>query len=378
MVACTSDDGGTPSITGPDYITAIMPQADHYDSVTTRSALAYDYASKVMKFRWNKSDQIKVFSTKADSEVNPVFELSAKNASIDSAFSARFIYASAAESPLADNEPYLAYSPYAPAMAGAAYTAIPFDFTGQVATANVKMAQYYASLSSTTPEQKAKALTAYNASEAAAAAHLGAKDYLVSDPVTKYANNSAIFPMKRIGVVARFFLQSPAEELFETLQLVVVGKPRFTVKGTLNVADKTLTPAGDGGHSNTMTLNYNIDGKPLDLGKTADKYNNPDFYYPSATKPVGYIVSYMMLPPIDFTDANKLYIYLIGKDSNGVKKYYRSKQTLVKPNLKSNMFYQWRTDLGEMPIEFEAVQVQQWQADTATDNGEDGKGTEGW
>ena len=100
-----------------------------------------------------------------------------------------------------------------------------------------------------------------------------------------------------------------------------------------------------------------------------------DYYYNNA----GYIVSYMMIAPIDLSDADDISIYLKGHDGSGTY-YFKSQGELEKPNLTANMFYQWTSgdNNGDPAIVFDHISVQDWERDVIYSNGEGGTGTGTW
>ena len=135
--------------------------------------------------------------------------------------------------------------------------------------------------------------------------------------------------------------------------------------GMFNAENKKIIPLIT---NNTMNLTFS---PTLDL-----RNEDSDYYYKGA----GYIVTYMMVAPIDLRDAEEISIYLKGHDGVGNSHYYKSKGKLEKPNLTANMFYQWTSadNSDNAAIVFDKITVQDWEKDVIYSNGEEGTGTSTW
>jgi hypothetical protein len=186
---------------------------------------------------------------------------------------------------------------------------------------------------------------------------------MVAPPVVASMDHHCAFEFKRIGAVVRFYLKSPREIIYDGIQLVAKGK-QFVLSGMLDAQKRVITPVTT---SNAMFLTFS---PTLDMRNTSSEY-----YY----KETGYIVSYMMIAPIDLSDAQDISIYLKGHDNNGTY-YFKSQGELEKPNLTANMFYQWTSgeNNGDPAIIFDHISVQDWERDVIYSNGEEGTGTSAW
>lgn len=331
---------------------------------TSRSSLNYDkFNGTYMHFAWNDADKVGVFA--ASQEHPQVLEMKLKSGGENELRREMELVDPALEFNIKANTAYVAFFPYADHSGD---YLIPVDYTKQTQASNVDMSLYY---EASTPEQKAT----YLASEKAASAHLGAKDFLCSPVVTTTHNKGALFPMQRMGVVLRFFLKVPANEVFDELQLIT-PKDEFTLKANMNVSSQSLKSTKS---QTTVSLQFNsfdfsLDGenKPFELNKTNfDYYNN---------KYTGYIIAYMMIAPIDLKDVNCM-LYLVGHDkANPEAKHYYKASNLSAPNytFAGNDFFQWSPTTGpDQPIEFKAVEIQQWEQDKDGFKNEGG-GTGSW
>ena len=155
--------------------------------------------------------------------------------------------------------------------------------------------------------------------------------------------------------------------VYDGIQLVAAGK-KFILTGILEADKRVITPLIV---SSAMDLEFS---PKLEM-RTEVSSSAADYYYNGA----GYIVSYMMIAPIDLRDAGEISIYLKGHIGNNTY-YYKSKGELEKPNLTANMFYQWTSaDNSDNPaIIFDEISVQDWERDVIYSNGEEGTGTSTW
>jgi hypothetical protein len=189
---------------------------------------------------------------------------------------------------------------------------------------------------------------------------------MVSKSTKALTDGHCGFEFKRIGAVVRFYLKSPREMVYDGLQLVARGK-KFILTGILEAEQRVIVPFTT---SNAMFLEFS---PTLDMSKP--KSTSADYYYNNA----GYIVSYMMIAPIDLSDAENISIYLKGHIGNTTY-YYKSRGELEKPNLTANKFYQWTSadNSDDAAIIFDEIAVQDWERDVTYDNGEEGTGTSIW
>ena len=333
---------------------ATLPELNYGNSEgsVTRSALVYDYGSGKMHFTWKTDDQLGVFPMNSNHEVQQIqFDIFSGVGTPAGSFDSHDSGIRA----ISKGMNYIAFRPYT---TEEDYFKLNVFYDSQKATAFPKM-KYCPSFNKNSYADVDK----YNASEKAASAHLSDADYMASDPVEAEEDGHCAFQFKRVGAVVRFYLKSPEAVKYEGLQLLVKGK-KFVHTGMLNAETKIITPVTSG---NQLNLTFS---PALDMTNT-----NSEYYY----KGSGYIVSYMMIAPIDLSDAEAVYLYLKGKKNNTTC-YYKAKGSLAKPNLKANDFYQWtsadNTDDGA--IIFDEISVQDWERDVTYSNGEEGTGTSIW
>ena len=333
---------------------ATLPELD-YDNVVTRSALIYNYSEKKMHFSWDSGDKIGVFAVNSDPARRQQIQYDLKGGAgtIAGSFDS---YDTDVQASIEKNKSYLAFRPYSKV---GNYAKLDVKYDGQTAKAYPKM-KYFPFPGNVNANANAGK---YNASEAAASAHLTDADYMVAPPVVASMDHHCAFEFKRIGAVVRFYLKSPKAMIYDGIQLVAKGK-KFVLSGMLDAQKRVITPVTT---STAMFLNFS---SPLDMSKPTS--TSADYYYNG----VGYIVSYMMIAPIDLRDAEDISIYLKGHIGSTTY-YYKSQGTLEKPNLTANMFYQWTSgdNNGDPAIIFDHISVQEWERDVIYSNGEEGTGT---
>lgn len=346
---------------------AIMPNIEWGDSLSaTRSTLVLN--GSTMKFAWASGDQIGAYpilddATKSTSQ-NLTYFRDVTGGTTKGEFGKnnyKFILSGAK-----DNK-YAAYFPYKAANEGKYYTAIPVDYTGQTQTATAKVSYYVKSISSSeTADAKAAAATVYNASEAAASAHLGAYDFM-SNCATETSASLTTFNMQRLSAIARFYIVVPENVIFDELQVVNNSSSTgvFTTKGTVNISAESPSITATE-HSNSLTLSFGTSG--LDF---SDASTNSPYY--NSTKGKHMLVAYMMVAPVDLTttDASgKTYLYLVGHTSTGAKKYYKITTPLSDKKFVAGKIYQWSTtdSDSDASISLYAISVEQWEAETININ----------
>lgn len=331
-------------------------------TISSRSTLNYDkFNGTYMHFAWSDNDKVGVFAASSKhpqavkmdlapgTESELVREMEVADKTLGFNIEAR--------------TPYVAFFPY---MDHYGDYLIPVDYTGQTQAQNVDMSLYYVA---STPEQKAT----YLASEKAASAHLGAKDFLCSPTIKTSNNRGGLFPMKRMGVVLRFFLKVPKNEVFDELQLIT-PKNEFTLQANMNVNSQSLEPTKS---QTAVSLKFNS----FDFSMTAGTPDVVTNFYKSPTTGnyTGYIIAYMMIAPIDLNNVNCM-LYLVGHAKGGSEKHYYKATNLSAPKytFHGNDFFQWSPTTGpDQPIEFKAVSIQQWEEDI-TGYSNNGGGTGGW
>ena len=355
MMASCSQDVIEDSVYHGDEIYATLPELED-GNVMTRSSLVYyidDKGNGKMRFTWDSADKIGVFAVNADESKRQQvpFNLTEGAGSI----SAFFVSADPGVGLIEKGKQYIGFRPCSKEDD---YSKLDVKYSGQTAKAFPKMK--YFPFKGNASADSAK----YYASDSVASAHLSAADYMASKPTTAKENGHCAFEFKRIGAVVRFYLKCPMNVVYEGIQLVAKGK-QFVLTGVLDAEKKTIEPLTT---SSAMDLRFS---PTLDMTDTSSEY-----YY----KGTGYIVSYMMIAPIDLRDAGDISIYLKGHDGNNNTVYYKSTGDLEKPNLTANMFYQWtsKDNSGDPAIVFDHITAQDWERDVIYSNGEEGTGTGNW
>lgn len=354
VASCSQDVIHDPVIC-ENEVYATLPELNYDNSAegVTRSSLVYDYSLQKMHFTWKEDDRLGVF---------PVNEDPTKRQQV------RFDLFSGADTPggffdsydsgvrvISKNKSYIAFRPYT---TEDDYTKLNVKYSAQEAKAFPRM-KYCPSFK----DNPYKNVEEYENSEKEASKHLSDADYMVSEQVTATSEGHCAFHFKRVGAVVRFYLRSPREMMYDGLQLVLRGK-KFVHTGMLNAITEKITAVTTG---NQLNLKFS---PALDM---TDK--NSDYYY----KGKGYIVSYMMIAPIDLSDAENVTLYLKGHIGS-TPYYYKAKGPLAKPNLKANDFYQWTSadNTDDAAIIFDEISVQEWERDVEYSNGEEGTGTSIW
>lgn len=350
MASCSQDViEGDAVYEGEVYAT--LPEL--LDGSVTRSALVYNYSEKKMHFAWDSGDKIGVFAINNDAARRQQIQYDLKKGAGTMAGSFDS-YDTDVQADIKKDQSYLAFRPYSKV---GNYAKLDVKYDEQTAKAFPKMKYFPFSGNANANADK------YNASEAAASAHLTDADYMVAPPVVASVDHHCAFEFKRIGAVVRFYLKSPQPMVYDGIQLVAKNK-QFVLTGMLDAQKRVISPV------TTSTAMFLTFSSPLDLTNTSSEY-----YYNGS----GYIVSYLMIAPIDLTDAEDISIYLKGHIGNNTY-YFKSQGELEKPNLTANMFYQWTSgdNNGDPAIVFDHISVQDWERDVIYSNGEGGTGTGTW
>lgn len=353
MMASCSQDAIEDSVFHGDEAHVTLPELEDGNMVT-RTALTYNCLDKRIHFTWESGDKVGVFALNDDPSRRQqvLFDITKGAGTL----SAVFVSADESVQTIEKDKQYIAFRPYSKEDD---YSNLYVKYEGQTAKAFPKM-KYYPFSSGNSNQNVDK----YNESEKAASAHLAAADYMASLPTTALRDGFCTFQCKRLGVVVRFYLKSPRNVIYEGIQLVAKGK-KFTLTGMLEADKRRITPLTT---SNAINLTFS---PTLDLTDTSSEY------YHNGT---GYIISYMMIAPIDLSDAEDISIYLKGHDKNSNTVYFKSTGELQKPNLTANMFYQWTSgeNFGDPAIVFDHITAQDWERDVIYSNGDEGSGTENW
>lgn len=340
---------------------AVLPQLDNVDLQSR--VLIYNNANKMMDFCWEANAQIGVYSDDRDHSQLQVMDMAENQNS--SSLMAQFVIKSNTDNQpdvktLTGNTTYYACHPLLKSD-GIAPAAIPFDLSRQSNPHNAKYRKLKVSTSN--PD--------YVASEYAAAAHLTDLDLLLTNATETTGLGGCTFVMQRQFAVARFYMKCPAAEVFDSLLFVIDNPQKFNVDGTVNMFTQEMTPNHQ---RNVISLKYGDSG--LDM---TDKES--DYYYNN----VGYMISYMMLPPINLRDAKHLYVYLCSHEKEGeqTKHYWEADIVTTatnKVNLLKNGYKQFTSGSNKEAIEFKInpISVERWEVLQEGWLNENGSGTEGW
>lgn len=341
------------------------------DEFATRSTIAFNYVSnpKIMKFSWEYgTDKIGVFPIinehpEAEQEAFRVIELPSASNNSSTAIGTFGIYDDGSSAVF--NGRYASYFPYNDNIF--THKTIPVTYLGQEQQANVNIQDYYKI--STNKSYTTEEYNEYLASEIEANAHLCDYDYLVSQ-ATSTTTGALHFTYSRMGSVVRFSMQVPDIDLiYDELQLIN-NSVNFMKTGTMSILNKSFTTLTEG---HAMSLKLGASGFDF-----SDRENNKS-YYRDGTLAKAHLIAYMFLAPInlDRSDVDNCYLYLLGRDKSGNRKYFKS-SPLTKLNLQANYFYQWvpKTNPDE-PITFVPTTVQEWEEGSGYTN-QDGAGTQRW
>lgn len=361
--------------------TVTMPkiQFEGEDEFATRSAIAFDYLAnpKVMKFSWDfANDKIGVFPIIKNEETNQyeetdqqsyiIYEMPTTSTNTSEAIGTFGIKDNGISQKF--NGKYASYFPYKTELYQFHHDAIPVSYLGQVQEENVNIYEYY----QIKADPNRSKITYLN-SEIRANSHLSAYDYLVSE-ATSTATGTLHFKYSRMGSVVRFFITVPDKKLtYDELQLIN-NEVNFMKTGTMSILDKTFTTSTEG---HAMSLKFG------EYDSEHDSYTGFDFANPSNSSYYrdsarGYIIAYMFLAPIDLRNVDYCYLYLLGRDEHGNRKYFKSSSQLTKTNLQANYFFQWApTTTSDEPITFVPTTVQEWEEGSGYTN-QDGAGTQRW
>lgn len=352
-----------------------LPEPQFYED-PTRSSLTFDATQKIMLFAWDSGDELGVFwkCPANDENYSPsdiqqfIYKQKATQNGAVSSLTRKFEPKDEALA-ITANQTYYAYMPL-DVKKTHGYEDIPVSYFDQETADVVK---FYYQRSSGTEEQK----TTYQNSEKTAASHLGKYDYLVSTASSSPENNIS-FNMNRLGAVIRFFFEVPVNgEVVDSIHMYSKNK-KFLIDGKLDLSTQTMTAKSE---SNVMSLRFNRDEHGVIQGVPTAFTRNPGLYKTQEVSSKAYIITYMMVAPIDFTVGDQecyLYMFAHTDDSNKTFKVYRSNGALNRYNFEANKVYQLtiQNPTYDDFITFIPLTVQQWKEETGITN--DGKDTGSW
>ena len=403
LVACSSDEDFAglekDSAALADYNTVQMPELQTAGSqgMASKSSLSYNYITGGTTFKWDIGDKLGVYPVKdPDDDILP--ENSTKELweikRLENEGKLGIFDSDDAHISSYMGKSYIAVYPNI--RDDKDYRDIPVTYDGQKQTASSKLGLYQQGLSD------ADRMAEYAESEETACSHLSDYDYMVdTERLATETTGRIRFQMQRLSAIVRFFMTVPgmatetSRMVFDSLQLYNASK---------FFANQTILDASTGEYSETPTRQSHVLSLQLgDYGFDYTACSADDDYYRNGR---WVMTGYLMVPPIDLDTKSTL--YLIGRQpalyadaeeyntANGtsltdeqfaalttaqkMKEWTRKvyKAELVEKNLEANKIYQWSTTEDEdEPIEFEEIQIQEWEKATGFTN-EDGYGTEDW
>lgn len=251
------------------------------------------------------------------------------------------------------------------------YDNLHFDFREQIQTGWVNMRHFYNPTTSNgynDPE--------YKASEAAACAHLGKKDVLISAE-TKFNFPHTVFYLRHLGAVARFFLLAPAKDLKMVSLRLICDSKIFYTGGYFNLTSREYK------NDETKGLALVGDREPLQMKPDEETLTNNlllsfsgvNIEYSKDNVFGNYLIAYLMMYPITYNKEihGNLFAYLTAKDEDGNEVNFVT-EPLADKTMESGCYYQWLTRTNEQnglyPIQMTAT-LKPWEelvgGDVSTD-----------
>lgn len=342
LTACSSDNFGDDI---EPQVGAIVPDKlldtdDVNPMLGSKASLAFILSKSKMEYNWDNGDIIGVFniSYPHESSYNTGFWYK-PNTSVrdENKTTGRF----ANNNYSFDQEHY--WVSYSPRMCVEGtngrkivedYNNIELTYSGQRQTVNA------------TPAGKAPtAANGYgDASEKAATAHLGAYDFLISDPAQPDETGFTTFKFKHVGSTVRFYMLFP-EGGFGGKGCTAKIKTMELISNSNILVDKAtlcINPAG-GTPSYTQKSTTTTKSLLLNLGTDANGLIIPDN---------GYLIAYMEMHPVNVP--NKDCFLFVTAEVSGKEKYFKS-LPLPALNIGAGSLYQWSTRDFLEPIELTAT-----------------------
>ena len=324
LIACSDDDiATTPATTNPldelGAVTGTIASSAEFnggvgdaDLLLSKSRLYYDRLYNKLKFTWVEGDKIGIFAESNDKNQFPFVLVGDEGDLVATSTSVSGIFEPVDKEgayPILITTKYYSYFPFREKdgeTGDFTFNAIPVTYKNQTQTANEKMNYYYLN----TEESRALFLE----SEKAAAAHLSTYDYMVSDAVSTEAAH-VHFHYDHMGSIVRFFIQCPAPAnpgLFVDSIQVVNNTANFTTDAVMNLNAKTLEPRTT---SRVISLKF---APSIDMTNGTDNTKETYNYWYAGT--YGFVMAYMMMPPIDLTrdGVDNSILYLLARQP----KYY--------------------------------------------------------
>lgn len=309
----------------------------------TRTSLAL--VGSKMQFSWNESDLIGVFNVVAEATENTPFNYkSGTNTHGETSSTARF---NCGDYEFSKDYYWVAYSPYLLVSSGKVtdYYNIKLIYDGQTQLCNATPTGLHPDADGSGYDE---------ASEALAASHLGAYDYMISAPAQPDDNNYTSFKFEHIGATVRFYMMFP-QGSFGTGQNALIKSMSIISKDEVFVKEANLQINKQ--NSTITTPYYSVKKKAgseeLDLVHTKEMQlkfgeNGNGVMLPDG----GYLIAYMEFYPVTVA-AESCYLLIKG-ELNGEERYFRSTPLTAK-TMKAGKLYQWTTGEIYLPIELTAT-----------------------
>ncbi|MBQ0143225.1 MAG: hypothetical protein KBT06_10620 [Prevotellaceae bacterium] len=339
-------------------VRAIVPDMilEDEDIFVTRSALVYQKPN--MMFSWESSDQIGVFNIGIDAVPggNVPFYFKRVDSYNENSTTARFINGNFSFS---DDTYWAACSPRAcvytvsESNGGATisskslaseYDVINLTYRGQTQVANAH------------PEglKPVSGTVGYSyETEAKASSHLGAYDYLISQPTVPDETGFTTFYFDHVGSTIRFYVLFPegsfggsGKKGYVTSMKVIDEDADFVTDVTLGIKKRLRSET-----VNTAEKSYEVIGEPT-------KVNNITMYLKAEdgggvmVPDHGYFVTYMQVYPTSVAEGKCHLEFTVMVD--GVKRYFRS-QPLPAKTFEAGHVHMWQTQSFDTPIELTAT-----------------------
>lgn len=326
-------------------------ELDEEGILPTRTSLAYVNASKKMLFNWENGDRVGVFNvfSPASEARATLFSYIPNSGAHDdgTTATARFINSNYS---FDQEHLWVAYCPALCVSSGEGddrvlitnYEEFQLTYRGQTQSANGTPKGEY-------PDDTDSGYTLE--SEAKASQHLGAYDYLISDPSKPSEDGQMTFKFSHVGSTVRFYVLFP-EGAFGgngkvgrvTSMSVINEEGQLVSDVKLKIKPQTSITAVTPSYEEVE--NSKITTKQLTLN-FCDEQGEEGVEVPD----YGYFIAYMKFYPVKLAAGSYLHFTVM---VDGVKKYFKSKPLTAK-NMKPGKLYQWTTGDFNTPIELTAT-----------------------
>ena len=245
------------------------------------------------------------------------------------------------------NKFMVAYSPYRPnGNKPESRDVIKVSYVGQNAKANG------------TPKgiKPANAGSEYSAeTEKQASSHLGAYDFLISDPIKPVPVGATIFQFKHVGATLRLYMRFPEGAFGGSGKKAKVKSLRVLTPGRTDLLVSDATLKINRNETGTSPSYTEVENEKTTTGSLELKFGTggAGFEVPDN----GDLISYMEFYPTNIP-ANTAILH-VTVEVDGVERYFKSKY-MTQVNISAGYLYQWNALQYEDIIELTAT-LQPWQ-----------------